>query len=123
MKYCSHVWGGSSVTYLLDRIQLKAIRLINSPDLTNRLDSLSAPRCSLLAVFYRCINDDCSSELDASVPPLGPPALCMTRGASSSHDYCVRVPRARIEGYQRSYFPYISAMWDSPPSAGFSGKV
>jgi len=120
MEYCSHVWGGSSATFLLDRIQSKAIRLINSLDITNSLDSLSLRRdVGSLAVFYRCINGDCSSELAASVPPLVPPALYMTRGASSSHDHCVRVPRARIERYQRSFFPYVSALWNSLPSTVF----
>ena len=33
MEYCSHIWGGSSSTYLLDKIKSKVIRIISSPNL------------------------------------------------------------------------------------------
>merc|ERR1712120_54002 len=36
LEYCSHVWGGSSSTYLLDRVESKAFRLINAPHLTSQ---------------------------------------------------------------------------------------
>ena len=43
LEYCSHVCGGAhkSSLHLLDRVQSKAIRLINNPNLTNSLQSLS----------------------------------------------------------------------------------
>ena len=46
LEYCSHVWGGApeSSLHLLDRVQSKAIHLINSPDVTNSLQSLSHHR-------------------------------------------------------------------------------
>jgi len=42
LEYCSDVWGGApkSSLHLLDRVQSKAIRLINNPNLTNSLQSL-----------------------------------------------------------------------------------
>ena len=45
LEYCSHVWGGApkSSLHLFDRVQSKAIRLINNPNLTNSLQFLSSP--------------------------------------------------------------------------------
>ena len=46
LEYCSHVWGGAprSSLHLLDKVQSKAIRLINNPNLTKSLQSLSHRR-------------------------------------------------------------------------------
>ena len=55
LKYCSNVWGGApkSSLHFLDRVQSKAICLINNPNLTNSLQSLSH-RCLVadLSIFY-----------------------------------------------------------------------
>ena len=42
LEYCSHVWGGApkSTLCLLEKVQSKAIRLINSPKLTKSLQPL-----------------------------------------------------------------------------------
>ena len=40
MEYASQVWGGSTHTALLNRVESKAFRLINSPPLTDCLQSL-----------------------------------------------------------------------------------
>src|SRR6201990_2691117 len=45
MEYCSHIWGGSGSSSLLDRVESKAKRLINCPLLSNSLD--------LLPLFHR----------------------------------------------------------------------
>ena len=44
LEYCSHIWGSSPYTSLLDRIESKAIRLISDPSLTSTLDPLSLRR-------------------------------------------------------------------------------
>ena len=44
LEYCSHIWGSSPYTSLLDRIESKAIRLIGDPSLTSTLDPLSLRR-------------------------------------------------------------------------------
>ena len=44
MEYVSHIWGGSTHTALLETVESRAFRLINSPALTNSLQSLSAGR-------------------------------------------------------------------------------
>ena len=43
LEYCSHVWGGApkSTLGLLHKVQSKAIRLINNPNLTKSLQPLS----------------------------------------------------------------------------------
>ena len=38
LEYCSHIWGSSPYTSLLDRVESKAIRLISDPSLTSTLD-------------------------------------------------------------------------------------
>ena len=71
LEYCSHVWGGApkSSLNLLDRIQSKAIRLINNPNLTNSLESLSH-RCLVadLSIFYRYFHGHCSQEIKNIIP-------------------------------------------------------
>ena len=66
LKYCSHVWGGApkSSLHLLDRVQSKAIRLINNPNLTNSLQSLSHRHLVAdLSIFYRYFHGHCSQEI------------------------------------------------------------
>src|SRR5678816_2221874 len=54
MEYCSHIWGGSGFTRLLDRVESKAKRLINCPVLSSSLDPLSLRRdVGALSLFYR----------------------------------------------------------------------
>ena len=71
LEYCSHVWSGApkSSLHLLDRVQSKAIRLINNPNLTNSLQSLS--HCRLVAdlsIFYRYFHGNCSQEIKNIIP-------------------------------------------------------
>ena len=71
LEYCSHVWGGApkSSLHLLDRVQSKAIRLINNPNLTNSLQSLSHRRLVAdLSIFYRYFHGHCSPEIKNIIP-------------------------------------------------------
>ena len=63
-EYCSHVWCGAAKASLhLGRVQSKAIRLINNPNLTNSLQSLSHRHLvSDLSIFYRYCHGHCSQE-------------------------------------------------------------
>ena len=68
MEYGSHVWGDSTHTALLNRVEYKAFRL-NSPPLTDCLDSLSHRRnVASLSIFYRYFHTDCSFELANYMP-------------------------------------------------------
>ena len=55
MECASHVWEGSTHTALLNRVESKAFRLINSSPLSDCLQPLSSPQCclscSLLPLF------------------------------------------------------------------------
>ena len=119
MEYCSHIWGGSPFTALLDRVESKAFRLINNPNLTSSLDPLSLRRnVSSLSLFYRYFFGRCSVELAGCVPPpLARPRN--TRQASSSHNYCVEVVNARVNRYNDCFFPSTSKLWNSLPASVF----
>ena len=76
LEYCSHVWGGApkSTLCLLDKVQSKAIRLINNPNLTKLLQPLSHRRLVrdlsiFLPIFSRALlsrdHGDYSSSSEA----------------------------------------------------------
>src|ERR1700755_835377 len=70
MEYSSHIWGGSTHTALLEKVESRAFRLINSLALTNSLQSLSARRIvASPSLNYRYYNGHCSSELSRRMPP------------------------------------------------------
>ena len=96
LEYCSHIWGSSPYTSLLDRIESKAIRLIGDPSLTSTLDPLSLRRkVASLSLFYRYYFGHCSDELAACIPPpMARPHS--TRQATFAHNYCVELSNARI---------------------------
>ena len=66
LEYCSHVWDGApkSTLCILDKVQSKAIRLTNNPNLTKSLQSLSHRRLvGALAIFSRFFHSHCSHEV------------------------------------------------------------
>ena len=119
MEYCSHIFNSSTSTYLLDRVEAKAFRLINSPTITSSFSSLSLRRdVAALSLFYRYYFGHCSRELVACVPP--PKTWPRnTRQAVSAHEYCVETGHARIARYDQSFFPSTSKLWNSLPSHVF----
>lgn len=121
MEYCCHIWGGApaSVLHILDRIQNKAIRLINEESLTTSLQSLSHRRTvSSLCLFYRYFNRLCSDELAATVPPPYHYGRT-TRLSSSSHPFCVSLHRHRCDSVANSFFPRTARIWNKLPSTVF----
>ena len=119
LEYCSHVWGGSTSTYLLDRVESKAFRLINAPHLTSQLPSLELRRdVASLSIFYKYYFGRCSEELSYCVPR--PKSWGRnTRLASFSHEYCVEVGNTRIDRYDSCFFPYTGNLWNTLPSSVF----
>ncbi len=70
MEYASHVWGGSTHTALLHRVEPKAFRLINSPPLTDCLQTVEHRHSvASLSIFYRYFHGYCFSELANCMPP------------------------------------------------------
>jgi hypothetical protein len=117
MEYCSHVWGGSQATRLLERIERRAMRLINSDYLCRSLDSLSLRRTvGALTIFYRYYHGYCSEELAACIPPPVRPTGYRTRQAVAMHEWCVQLPDPAIKCYDNSFFPAVSRLWNSLPS-------
>ena len=119
LEYCSHIWGSSPYTSLLDRIESKAIRLIGDPSLTSTLDPLSVRRkVASLSLFYHYYFGHCSDELATCIPPpMARPRS--TRQATFAHNYCVELSNARINRFSDGFFPSTSHLWNFLPSSVF----
>ena len=110
LEYCSHVWGGApkSSLNLLDRVQSQAIRLINNPNLTNSLQSLSHHRpVADLSIFYRYFHGHCSQEIMNIIPdPVR--RVRTTRSSTHSHHFQATLPNPRTLAHTLSLIPRIS---------------
>ena len=121
LEYCSHVWGGApkSTLVLLDKIQSKAIRLINNPNLIKSLQPLS--HCHLvrdLSIFYRYFNGHCSQEIRDIIPV---PLRCVrtTRSSTHSHPFLVSLPTSQTLSHKSSFIPRTCNLWNILPSSCF----
>ena len=121
LKYCSHVWGGApkSSLHLLDRVQSKAIRLINNPNLTNSLQSLSHRRLVAdLSIFYRHFHRHCPQEIKNIFPdPVR--HVRTTRSSTYSHPFQVTLPNPRTLSHKSFFIPRTSQLWNSLPPTTF----
>ena len=121
IKYCSHVWGGApkSSLNLRDSVQSKAIRLINSPNLTNSLQSLSHRRLvANLSIFYRYFHGHCSQEIKNIISdPMR--RVQTTRCSTHSHPFQVTLPNPRNLAHKSSFIPRTSQLWNSLPPTSF----
>ena len=124
LEYCSHIWGGEYKTTLniLNRIQSKAIRLVDDRSLTANLQSLEhRRRVSALSLFYRYHHGQCSSEIAASMPEARSFGR-VTRSSTSSHPFSVAVPYCRTTKRASSFIPRTSQWWNQLPSVVFSSR-
>merc|ERR1712035_134538 len=119
MEYASHIWGGSTHTSLLNRVESKAFRLINSPPLTDNLQSLKIHRdVASLSIFYQYFHGNCSSELaNCMSPPLWWPRC--TRLSTYSHSFSVQLSNVRVNQYLHSFIPFTGKLWNSFPESVF----
>ena len=121
LEYCSHVWGGApkSSLHLLDRVQSKAIHLINNQNLTNSLQSLSHRRLAAdLSIFYRQFHGHCSQEIKNIIPdPVR--RVRTTRRSTYSHLFQVTLPNPRTLSHKSSFIPRTSQLWNSLPPTTF----
>jgi hypothetical protein len=125
LEYCSNVWGGAAQTTLsyLDSIQRRAIRMINNPSLTNDLDTLEHRRkVADLSIFYRYYHHDCSSEINALMPPSSNVPIRTTRQSSRAHKYSVKLTTSRTEDYHRNFFNRTARLWNELPAHVFPEK-
>ena len=117
LEYCSHIWGSSPYTSLLDRVESKAIFLIGDPSLTSTLDSLSLRRkVASLSLFYHYYFHCCDEVAACNCIPPPMAQLCSTRQASFAHNYCVELSDARISRFSNGFFPSASHLLNSHPS-------
>ena len=119
LEHCSHVWDGApkSSLHLLDRVQSKAIRLINNPNLTNSLHSLSHRRLLAdLSIFYRYFHGHCSQAIKNIIPdPMR--RVRTTRSSAYSHPFQVTLPNPRTLSHKSSFIPRkVSTVELMPPT-------
>jgi hypothetical protein len=125
MEYCSHIWGGAPQGHLnlLDRIQNKPIRIINSPNLTDSLQPLAHRRAvPSLSLLYRYYSGQCSSELSTSIPSVHRPQR-ITRRNSSSHPHTLSVNVIKNNRHANSFLPSTVSLWNKLPPDVFPSKV
>ena len=100
--------GGSTHRALLNRVESKAFHLINSPPLTDCLDSLNHQgNVESSSLFYRQFHADYSSELANSMPLPLPRPRC-TRLSTSSHPYFIHFSNARLKQYLSSSLTLVN---------------
>ena len=121
LEYCSYVWGGApkSTRCLLDKVQSKAIRLINNPNLTKSLQPLSHRRLAGdLSIFYRYFHRYCSQEIREIIPvPLR--GFRTTRSSTHSHPFQVSLPTSLTLSHKSSFIPRTCNLWNVLPFSRF----
>ncbi|KAL7638512.1 UNVERIFIED_CONTAM: hypothetical protein RMT77_011082 [Armadillidium vulgare] len=119
MEYASHIWGGSTHTAILEKVESRAFRLINSPALTNSLQSLSSRQIAAsLSLYYRYYNGHCSSELSRHISrPLR--RARETRLSAPSHPFSVQLSDPRLNRYAHSYMYSTGKVWNTLPLSIF----
>ena len=106
LDYCSHVWGGTpKSTLCLYKVHSKAICLINNPNLTKSLQSLSHRRLvEDFSIFYIYFHGHCSQEIRYLIRL---PLRRVRNIRSSSHfdPFQVSLPNPRTLSHKSSFFP------------------
>ena len=118
LEYCSHLWGAApkSTLCLLDKVQPKAICLINNPNLTKSLQPLSHHHLfGDLSIFYRYFHGHCSQKIREIIPvPLR--RVRTTRSSTHSHPFQVSLPTSRTLSHKSSFIPRTCNLWNVLPS-------
>merc|ERR1712035_292969 len=97
----------------------KAFRLINSPPLSDCLQSLKIRRSvASLSIFYHYFHGSCSSELANCMPPPIWRPRC-TRLSTYSHPLSVQLSNARVKHHLHSFIPFTGKLWNSLPESIF----
>lgn len=115
LEFNSHLWAGAPSTSLklVDRIQKRAIRILNCNP--NELHSLEHRRSvSCLTLFYRYFHGHCSSEI-FSIMPARANLAARLRSSVGANRFVVEVERARTSRFSNSFIPRTSRMWNALP--------
>ena len=104
---------------LLEKVQSKAIRLINNPNLTKSLQPLSHRRLvGDLSIYYRYFHEHCSQEIRDIIPvPLR--RFRTTRSSNHSHPFQVSLPNPRTLSHKSTFIPRTCNLWNALPSSCF----
>ena len=91
----------------LDKVQSKAVRLINHPNLTNSLQSLSHRRIVAdLSICFRYFHGHCSQEIKNIIPdPVR--RVRTTRSSTHSHPFQVTLPNPRALAHKSPFIPEL----------------
>ena len=119
LEYCSHVGGGApkSSLRLPDKAQSKTIRLINNPNLTNSLQSLSHRRLIAdLFIFYHYFHGHCSLEIKNIISD-PERRVQTTRSSIHSHSFQVTIPTPRTLTHKTSFIPITLQLWNLLPES------
>ena len=104
---------------LLDKVQSKAIRLINNPNLTKSLQPLSHRRLvGDLSIFYKYFHGHCSQEI-REIIPVSLRRVRTTRSSTHSHPFQVSLPNPRTLSHKTSFIPRTCNLWNVLPSSCF----
>lgn len=121
MEYCSFLWAGAPEYQLLplDSIQRRAIRIVDDPKLTDRLETLRHRRdVGSLCVFYRLYNGECSEELFDLVPP-SRFYHRTSRHREGAHPHILDAWHPKTTRASRSFFTRTCQMWNRLPPEVF----
>ena len=111
-----------STLCLLEKVQSKAIRLINNPNLTKSLQPFSHRRLvGDLSIYYRYFNGHCSQKIRDIIPvPLRRVGTTRSsRSSTHSHPFQVSLPNPRNLSHKSSFIPRTCNLWNVLPSSCF----
>lgn len=119
LEYASHVLGGSTHTALLNRVESKAIRLINSSPLTDCLQPLKVRRnAASFALSYRYYHAHRSFHLATCMHPPHSRPRC-TRIYTRAYHSAIRLPTARVNRHFHYFLLFAGELWDRLPFSVF----
>ncbi|CAF4943736.1 unnamed protein product [Pieris macdunnoughi] len=124
MEYCSHLWAGAPQYQLLplDRIQRRAVRIVDDQSLSERLDPLALRRdVGSLCIFYRIYHGECSEELFGLIPAAEFHHRT-SRQNTKFHPYHLDVRRSTTERFSRQFLPRTTTMWNQLPTEVFPNQ-
>jgi hypothetical protein len=115
IEYASHVWGGSTSAWLLERVDRRARRLVRDLELTRELLPLAHRRSVAdLTIFFKMFSKITSIEA-SSLIPAAPVRGRRTRADDRSHHLTLTAPWCRIERYSCSFIPRATRLWNKLP--------
>ncbi|CAF4900062.1 unnamed protein product [Pieris macdunnoughi] len=124
MEYCSHLWAGAPQYQLLplDRIQRRAVRIVDDQSLSEWLDPLALRRdVGSLCIFYRIYHGECSEELFGLIPAAEFHHRT-SRQNTKFHPYHLDVRRSTTERFSRQFLPRTTTMWNQLPIEVFPNQ-